>query len=169
MRLKSYTVSRIAASLAISTATVKRELRDLQAEWRANAAESIEIHRERELQRLELIEREAFAEWERSKKDYSKEVTERLKMPGKGEDTEGFETEAKVVKRETGGRLGDPRLLEIVIRAQDARRKLLGLDAPTKVAPTTPDGTKPYQPEKMSDTELDARIEELIAKSARAA
>lgn len=169
MRLKSFTNNQIAATLGISKATVKRELRDLQAEWRANAAESIETHRERELQRLELIEREAFSEWERSKKPYEKEVTERLKMPGKAEGDEGFETEAKVVKRETGGRLGDPRLLEIAIRAQDARRKILGLDAPTKVAPTDPTGEKPYQPAKMPDTELDARIAELVAKAAKAA
>jgi hypothetical protein len=92
-----------------------------------------------------------------------------MKMPGKGEAAEGFETEAKVVKRETGGRLGDPRLLDIALKAQDARRKMLGLDQPTKIAPTDPTGEKPWEPTKMADAELDARIAELVAKSAKAA
>lgn len=165
MRLKSSTISQIAKAVGVSTATVKRELRDLQAEWRANAADSIEVHRDRELRRLELIEREAFSEWERSKKDYTKSVTEDVEIKaGEGGSVPGTKH-----KHETGGRIGDPRLLEIAIRAQDARRKMLGLDAPTKVAPTDPSGDKPYQPEKMTDKELDARIAELMTKAAKAA
>lgn len=166
MRLKSVTIAKIAVTLGISIPTVKRELRDLQAEWRLNAAESIEVHRDRELRRLEVIEREAFSEWERSKKDYAKEVIEDVMIGGDGE---GVKLPGTKTKKETGGRIGDPRLLEIAIRAQDARRKILGLDAPTKVAPTDPSGDKPYQPEKMTDGELDARIAELMTKAAKAA
>jgi hypothetical protein len=33
--------------------------------------------------------------------------------------------------------------LEVALRCNDAKRKLLGLDMPTKIAPTTPDGSKP--------------------------
>jgi len=40
---------------------------------------------------------------------------------------------------------------------------MLGLDAPTKIAPTDPTGTKPY--EKISDEELAQRTAELQAKA----
>lgn len=163
MRLKSIPVSQIARKLRISDSTVNRELAILAKQWKAQAEATIDIHRQRELARLELIEREAFAEWERSKKNYSKEVTERLKVTDK-DSGEITETDPKVIKRETGGRLGDPRLLQVALAAQEARRKMLGMDAPTKVAPTDPTGTKPY--EKMGDDEILKRIAELQAKAA---
>lgn len=49
------------------------------------------------------------------------------------------------------------------IAAQARIDKLFGLEAPTKIAPTTPDGEKSY--EQLTDAELDARI--LAAASAR--
>lgn len=57
---------------------------------------------------------------------------------------------------------GNAQAVEKVLKIMERRAKLLGLDAPTKVAPTTPDGQQPYAP--MSDTELDARIRELAGK-----
>lgn len=40
--------------------------------------------------------------------------------------------------------MGDFKTVEILLKIQDRRAKLLGLDAPTKVAPTTPDGSEPF-------------------------
>ena len=39
---------------------------------------------------------------------------------------------------------GDYKAVELSLKIQDRRAKLLGLDAPAKVAPTTPDGKEPY-------------------------
>jgi hypothetical protein len=161
LRLKSVPVRKIATQLRISESTVARELAALAREWKTHAAQSIDTHRDRELRRLEIIEDAAWKEYERSRKDYSKEVTERIKAI---KDGEILETPPEVVKRETGGRLGDPKYLQIALNAQEARRKMLGIDAPTKIAPTDPTGTKPY--EKMDDAELDARVKELLGKAA---
>jgi len=50
------------------------------------------------------------------------------------------------------------------IRLSESRRKLHGLDAPVKVAPTNPMGDKPYQPKDLSgytESQL-ARIAEVL-------
>ncbi len=74
----------------------------------------------------------------------------------------------EVVKRETGSRIGDQRFLQIVLNTSERRAKLLGPDALTKMAPTTPEDEMPYQVDKMTDAELGARIVELMAKQANA-
>ncbi len=54
---------------------------------------------------------------------------------------------------------GDLGAVDRALRVSESRRKLLGLDAPTKIAPVTPDGTQTYQPvdvKAMSDDELAA-------------
>ena len=38
---------------------------------------------------------------------------------------------------------GDPRFLEQILRCVAGRRALLGLDQPTRFAPTSPDVTRP--------------------------
>ncbi|MFW6344772.1 MAG: hypothetical protein ACOC0M_00350, partial [Halomonas sp.] len=48
------------------------------------------------------------------------------------------------------------------IKVMERRAKLTGLDAPTKIAPTDPDGETPYR--GMTEEELDQRIQELQAK-----
>lgn len=47
---------------------------------------------------------------------------------------------------------GDTTAIDKTLKIMERRARLLGLDAPTKVAPTTPDGENPY--EAMSREEL---------------
>jgi len=51
---------------------------------------------------------------------------------------------------------GDHRSTLTLIKLLERRAKLLGLDQPTKIAPTTPDGEEPY--EQMGDEEREARL-----------
>lgn len=128
LRLKGVTLVKIAEKVGISLPTVKRELRKLEAEWKAQAAANIEEVKARELQKLDLLEAEAWAEWERSKKDWVKKTVQDGKGGGK---------RAKV---ESGGQCGDPRYLQVILGIRERRAKLLGMDAPSKVAATSPDG-----------------------------
>ena len=57
------------------------------------------------------------------------------------------------------GKAGDVRAIFALAKLQERRAKLLGLDAPTKIAPTNPDGTEAYAPvmaklEALSEEEL---------------
>lgn len=127
--LRSHTLVRIAEITGLSYKTIQREVRVLEAEWRDAASADIAEVQVRELRRLEQIESEAWAEWERSKQDYEKRVSQ------SGGEGGGYD------KTETGGRLGDPRYLQAALAAHERRCKLLGLDAPQKIAPTNPDGS----------------------------
>lgn len=49
---------------------------------------------------------------------------------------------------------GDAKAAMAAIKALERRARLLGLDAPTKVAPTDPEGAKPYQPELVDPRSL---------------
>jgi hypothetical protein len=46
----------------------------------------------------------------------------------------------------------------------DSEAKLLGLFAPVKIAPTTPDGTRPYEPVTFTDAERAAALQLLYAR-----
>jgi len=61
---------------------------------------------------------------------------------------------------------GDYGAVDRVLRIEDRRAKLWGLDSPTKVAPVTPDGKESYQPlnlENLTDAELE-RLGSIFAK-----
>jgi hypothetical protein len=49
---------------------------------------------------------------------------------------------------------GDTQATAIILKIQERRARLLGLDMPTKIAPTTPDGEAAYNLPSISDAEL---------------
>jgi lambda repressor-like predicted transcriptional regulator len=125
LRLQGWMQADIAREVGLSPATVKRELRKLETQWREQASEDLAAVKARELMKLERMEREAFRQWERSKRAHRKVVKD-------GETT----------RKEVTGQTGDPRYLQTVVTIMDRRNRLLGLDMPTKIAPTTPDGSQ---------------------------
>jgi hypothetical protein len=155
LRLKHKTIAEIAEETVLSIPTINRELAIIRKEWKASAIEAIDEIKARELASLEMMEAEVLVEWERSKKDWQKKVVEDKPVGTRGGG-------GKSAKIETGGQTGDPRYMQVLLGIKDRRAKILGTDAPTKVAPTTPDGSAPYKP--MNDAELDARILELSKK-----
>ncbi|MEO1082405.1 MAG: hypothetical protein AAFY29_22815 [Pseudomonadota bacterium] len=53
--------------------------------------------------------------------------------------------------------------IDRILKIMERRARLLGIDAPLKVAPTNPEGDEPYTPvHEMSEDERDARIGELL-------
>jgi len=117
----------IAAHLHICQTTVCFDLKALRKEWRESSIRDFDTLRELELKKLEHVEREAWAAWERSQKPLQSAV-----LNGDGSAARA----RKTVKNQHG----DPRFLEQVQKCVAQRRALLGLDAPTLVAPVTPSG-----------------------------
>lgn len=62
---------------------------------------------------------------------------------------------------------GKPQAIDRVLRIMERRAKLLGLDAPTKIAPTTPDGDNPYgtTPTEQLFREIDALFEQARSRA----
>lgn len=175
-RLQGVPLRQIPALVGLSLTTVKRELRAATAEWRSGMTANVEELAQRELQRLELLEANAWSEWERSRLNYVKVRSERI-TPEEAQAFEAADSSAapavalcgpagagplRLLTRETGNRVGDARFLQVILSAHERRCKILGIDAPVKVAPTDPTGEKPYA--AMADAELAARIAELQSK-----
>ncbi|MBK5937161.1 helix-turn-helix domain-containing protein [Halorhodospira halophila] len=59
---------------------------------------------------------------------------------------------------------GDLRAIDRLLRISERRAKLLGLDAPARIAPTNPDGQGPWEPDTggMTDEDRARRIAELL-------
>jgi hypothetical protein len=133
LRLKGHTIPQIVAETKLSRATVMRAMRKATAAWAEARNEALDTIKARELARLDLLEREAFGQWERSKKQHQKKVAEQR---------EGGENDTTVARVETTDQCGDPRYLNTILAIQERRARLLGLDAPHKVTATDVTGEK---------------------------
>jgi hypothetical protein len=104
----------ISDELHVPMTTLWRDLKAIQKDWRDSAVRNFDQQVEEELQKLELVEREAWEAWERSKKP-AQEASARDHEPGRG---------TKRIK----SRHGDMRCLDVILKCSDARRELLNLN-----------------------------------------
>ena len=121
----------IGQQIGVSQQTVSNDLKAIQNQWRNSSVRDFDAVRDKELEKLDRIERECWAAWERSQKPAQSAVV------SNGGDRQKTQ---KTVKEQHG----DPRYLEQILKCISSRRALLGLDAPVRVAPTSPDGDEAY-------------------------
>lgn len=115
-----------------STKTVHSDIQTLLKEWRENRLENMDFALQLELERIDDTVRELWAQWEKSKQDYTKTTSKRKGKPVKDEKTgtgalktyQKEETEAEII------RLGDTSYIAEIRQQLIERRKLLGLYAP---------------------------------------
>jgi hypothetical protein len=132
MYLRGKFQSEIAAALNISQPQVSYDVWIIQKRWRESSLVNWDEARAKELERIDSLEREYWAAWEASK-------TERTKKRQRKGATGAIDASIETEQRD-----GNPAFLAGVIACIDRRCKILGLDAPTKIAPTTPDGNDPF-------------------------
>src|SRR5262245_24381236 len=125
--LKGWNQEDIGRELGISQPQVAGDLKKVGEAWCQSAIRDFDAARDQELAGVQRLEREAWAAWERSQ------------QPSQTAVVDG-QAGAQRAKRTVKHQHGDSRFLDIVLRCSEARRQLLGLDAPAKIAPTTPDG-----------------------------
>jgi hypothetical protein len=112
--LKGWTQMDIARHLSVSQMTVSRDLEKVESEWRAASIVEFGKARDRELQKLELIEREAWRAWQRSQDPVSAAVIT---------DGKSGPQSRKSLKHQ----YGDPRFLDQVNKCIAQRCVLMGL------------------------------------------
>jgi hypothetical protein len=125
----------------LSQTEVWRDIRAVEAEWKAGAVIAREYHLHRLLARLDA---EYAACWEHFRKSMEPRTTTRARRrevlgaatakDGTGEKQEVPVTGHTEVGRETVERLGDPRWFERMAAINERYTKLLGLDAPPRTA-----------------------------------
>jgi len=130
--LQGETQQAIAQELGVSQPTVSIDLKELRSRWRQSAIRDFDEAIAQELAKIDLVEREYWEQWERSKQV---RLTRRNEKSGEA---------VKEITIEEAG-LGNPRYLDGVMSCIDRRCRLLGLDSELKYQDLTTAITKLIQ------------------------
>ena len=99
-------------------------------EWREERLTDTDAKITSEVARLKLVIREAWEAWEKSKEDYHGKTQTQVGLPNENPATGQVTMETvKAIMYDAEKRgLGDPRYLDIILKAETQICKLLGLD-----------------------------------------
>lgn len=125
--MRGWSQRQIAKEVGVSQYTVFSDLQAIRKAWKESMIRDFDEAKARELEKIDLVEREAWAAWERSQRP---SVSKRKGISGKGIVDETKRT----------GQCGDDSFLGRVAWCITRRCAMLGLDAPVKVANTDADG-----------------------------
>ena len=117
--LRGETQMSIAAKFGLSQGQISRDLAKIQRRWRESSLVDINEAKQRELERIDTLEREYWQAWEASKGEQQRSTASK----------EGDRSRAQIVKYESAG---DPRFLAGVQWCVEQRCKILGLHAAVK-------------------------------------
>lgn len=110
----------------LTESMVYYDIQQLLIAWKRDQLESIDQYVTAELQKLDKMEVEAWNAWELSKQTKTKKKT---KKAGNGLMGRQIMTE-----KATETASGNPRYLDLLLNIQHRRAKMLGFDAPIKIA-----------------------------------
>ncbi len=129
--LKQWTQQEIADKLDLSRVTVGADLKFIQKSWRESSLIDMNEAKQRELERIDKLEREYWRAWEKSQQD-AEESTQKaateLMPDGEIKRKPGGEV---VLKKK--GQSGDASYLRGIQWCIEQRCKILGIEAPQKV------------------------------------
>lgn len=162
LALAGKTERQIAELVQVAPSTVHSDLVAIRRDWKARAAAHHEERVARRLAELDFDKAEAMAGWERSQRDAE---TRHVRTETEGVGPDGKPIPAKTIsEKTTKGQAGDPRFLSEFRQAIHEQLLVQGDLAPTKVAPTTPEGDAPYDPGTAGDPELVARFLSIVER-----
>ena len=121
--LEGWNQTQIADELGRHQSTISRDLKVIQEEWAEAAILDLNEIKQRELTKLDQLEREYLDAWRRSKEPIRKTT---IKGRGKGEAPDTMERTTT-----TEYQVGDARYLDGALKCVERRCRLLGIDAPT--------------------------------------
>lgn len=108
---------------------IRRDIRKVNERWRENAFVAIDARKAMELEKLDLIEREAWKAWEDSKDEtLYKSSTKKEKEVGSTDDGAKILDSGDSIKTvSTRSNYGDARFLQLVMTCIDKRCEILGI------------------------------------------
>lgn len=179
--LRGYTYREITAKLnehwknegaedySVSMSMVYYDMKQCLIEWKTSRMDNIDEYIGKELQKLDLIELEAWGAWEKSKngktRNKSRTPGSRRARPNRDEN-ETYETVHGYDEETTEDSAGNPRFLELVLSTMQRRAKLLGFDAPISIEETkvSEEPKRRYNFEGVADDDLCKVADALQAK-----
>jgi hypothetical protein len=124
LKLKGHSLTEIARGLGMTHWQVLYDLRIVVKRWQDSALANVDEMRGRELAKLDIMEKEAWEAWEKSK---GKKRTKTYEA--------GYAAGEAVPEKQTAREeetFGDPRYFDLLLKCMDRRIKLLGIEAPAK-------------------------------------
>lgn len=118
--LKGWSQKKIAAEMGLSTYTVNRDVAAIERLRRIYMVKNLDEVRRRELAKIDLMEKEAWDAWERSKQPLKKKKTKSVS---------NIPTAMEKIEEE---RIGAKQYLDTIQWCIERRAQLLGLDAPVR-------------------------------------
>lgn len=153
--LRGYTQAQIGEILGFTQQQISLDLKEMQKRWKESALRNFDEAKAQELAKIDNLELEYWEAWHNSRGQKKVSSTERA------DTASGQRNKAQI---RTEDMQSDPRFLEGVRWCVDRRCKLLGLDAPSKIAPTNPEGNKPYEP-ALSERVIARRVTALLERA----
>lgn len=135
----------IATKVGIDQTTVSRTLKTLQAKWAEKSVMNIDARKRVELERIDLVEREAWQAWERSKGDKTEQLTRSKALPSVKDPSKLEVQPVTDIQQRKWVTEGNPKYLNVIMECVERRCKILGIDAPIKISEykLTPQTPKP--------------------------
>lgn len=130
LRLKHWTQQEIANFLEIDVSTVCRDLKSIEQQWKESALRDFDLDRSMELDRINLLEKEYWAAWQRSCEQKETSIREQLRnaiASQEGEVAAGngrVKSTLRVERRD-----GDAAFLNGILKCIELRSQILGLKA----------------------------------------
>jgi hypothetical protein len=142
MMLRGYTAAAIKDAINaerpenahVTEEMVYRDIHLLTEKWERRSALRVDKWKTIERQKLDAMESELWEQWERSKQDKVKQGVRENSAPGGATGAQ-----AKYADKE--GRVGNPVIMQTILKVQERRARLLGLDEPDRSEVSGPDGT----------------------------
>lgn len=148
--LQGYTQAEMGERFGVSQSQISLDLKKVYERWRESSVINFDAAKQRELERIDEVERAYWQAWRDSRRD-SKKTKKLAIRAGAGETIRGEEA------NET--RSGNPEYLKGVQWCIEQRCKILGINAPTKTEVTEIDG---------GGIDIDAAIQREIERIASA-
>lgn len=107
-----------------------KDIQRLLHEWQQERLTDTDAKITSEVARLKLVIREAWDMWEKSKADYNQKTQTQVGLPHRDPETKKMDVDTiKAIMYDAEKRgFGEPRYLDIIIKAETQICKLLGLD-----------------------------------------
>lgn len=116
--------------ITVGKSTIDRDIKAIRAEWREARMGDMDVYIGAELEKLRLLEEEAWAGLHNSKGSLTETTTTTRQVPVLQADGEiGMHAEITIQRKEIEQNV-DPRFMRTLVDAQRRRADLLGLDAP---------------------------------------
>lgn len=143
----------------LSQQQISNDLREVQRRWQESSLRDFDQLKAQELAKIDDLERTYREAWEVSTKPRKRQKSGRVVRSGDGQGDK-TSPERDTAELVTEDQVGNPKFLEGIQWCIERRCSILGLDSPTKIAPTDPSGRKPY---RLTATERESKLREFLA------